>query len=121
MIHRLASDYETPKMKNQMGEIIYNIHDKPLVFPVHPGTKQIINELRIEHEGLHILDSMSYLVFSYLVERLFAVVLNLGGIFEETTVMGTPCLIFRDTTEYPVTIAIGTNQLIVRDFKRTSL
>ena len=60
---------------------------------------------------------MSYLEFNYLVERSFGVVTDSGGITEETTVMGVPCLTLRDNTERPETITIGTNELIGTDPK----
>ena len=55
---------------------------------------------------------MSYLEFNFLVERSFAVVTDSGGITEETTVMGVPCLTLRDNTERPETVSVGTNRLV---------
>ena len=75
----------------------------------------MLNELGIEHARLHMVDPMSYLEFNYLVERAFAVVTDSGGITEETTVLGVPCLTLRDNTERPETITIGTNELIGTD------
>ena len=63
------------------------------------------------------VDPMSYLEFNYLVERSSAVVTDSGGITEETTVMGVPCLTLRDNTERPETITVGTNELIGTDPK----
>ena len=111
-LHRPANVDEGAKLKELMDEIINNTQDMPLVFPVHPRTKKMLNELGIEHERLHMVDPMSYLEFNYLVERSFAVVTDSGGITEETTVMGVPCLTLRDNTERPETITVGTNELI---------
>ena len=111
-LHRPANVDEGAKLKELMDEIINNTQDMPLVFPVHPRTKKLLNELGIEHERLHMVDPMSYLEFNYLVERSFAVVTDSGGITEETTVMGVPCLTLRDNTERPETIIVGTNELI---------
>ncbi len=61
---------------------------------------------------------MGYLEFNYLVERSFSVVTDSGGITEEATVMGVPCLILRDNTERPETITVGTNELIGTDPKK---
>ena len=116
-LHRPANVDEASKLKELMDEIINNTQDMPLVFPVHPRTKKMLNELGIEHERLHMVDPMSYLEFNYLVERSFAVVTDSGGITEETTVMGVPCLTLRDNTERPETITIGTNELIGTDPK----
>ena len=116
-LHRPANVDEGAKLKELMNEIINNTHDMPLVFPVHPRTKKMLNELGIKHERLHMVDPMSYLEFNYLVERAFAVVTDSGGITEETTVMGVPCLTLRDNTERPETISVGTNELIGTDPK----
>ncbi len=116
-LHRPANVDEGVKLKELMDEIISNTQEMPLVFPVHPRTKKILNELGIEHERLHMVDPMSYLEFNYLVERSFAVVTDSGGITEETTVMGVPCLTLRDNTERPETITVGTNELIGTDPK----
>ena len=116
-LHRPANVDEASKFKELLDEIINNTQDMPIVFPVHPRTKKMLNELGIEHERLHMIDPMSYLEFNYLVERSFAVVTDSGGITEETTVMGVPCLTLRDNTERPETITVGTNELIGTDPK----
>lgn len=117
-LHRPANVDELSNFKELMDEIINNTREMPLVFPVHPRTKKIINQLCIEHERLHLVDPMNYLEFNYLVERCFAVVTDSGGITEETTVMGIPCITIRDNTERPETIQIGTNELIGTDPKK---
>ena len=62
--------------------------------------------------NLHIVEPMGYLEFNYLVERAKTVVTDSGGITEETTVMGVPCITLRDNTERPETCTVGTNELI---------
>ena len=62
--------------------------------------------------NLHIVEPLGYLEFNYLVERAKAVVTDSGGITEETTVMGVPCITLRDNTERPETCTVGTNELI---------
>ena len=116
-LHRPANVDEVSKLKKLMYEIIKNTQEMPIVFPVHPRTKKMLNDLGINHERLHMVDPMSYLEFNYLVERSFAVITDSGGITEETTVMGVPCLTLRDNTERPETITIGTNELIGTDPK----
>lgn len=111
-LHRPANVDEGAKLKELMDEILNNTHDMPLVFPVHPRTKKMLNDIGIEHKRLHMIEPMSYLEFNYLVERSFAVVTDSGGITEETTVMGVPCLTLRDNTERPETVSVGTNELI---------
>jgi len=111
-LHRPGNVDEASKLKELMNEIINNTQEMPLVFPVHPRTKKMLDELGIAHKRLHMVDSMTYLEFNYLIERSFAVVTDSGGITEETTVMGVPCLTLRDNTERPETITVGTNELI---------
>jgi UDP-N-acetylglucosamine 2-epimerase (non-hydrolysing) len=65
--------------------------------------------------SLHLTEPLGYLEFNYLVERALAVITDSGGITEETTVMGVPCLTLRDSTERPETCTIGTNELIGTD------
>lgn len=111
-LHRPANVDEVSKLTGLLNEIINNTQEMPIVFPVHPRTKKILNEFGIEHERLHIVEPMSYLEFNYLIERSFAVLTDSGGISEETTVMKVPCFTLRDNTERPETITIGTNVLI---------
>lgn len=111
-LHRPANVDEEGKLKALINEIIEHSHDIPLVFPVHPRTAKIIEALGINHPRLHMIEPLGYLEFNYLVERSKAVVTDSGGITEETTVMGVPCMTLRDNTERPETITEGTNELI---------
>ena len=105
------------KIKKLINEIILNSENMPLVFPMHPRTKAIFKRLNISHPRLHILPPLSYLEFNYLVERSKVMITDSGGITEETTVMGVPCMTLRDNTERPETITDGTNELIGTDPK----
>ena len=102
-----------------MEQIVGNVHGLPVIFPIHPRTAKLLFGLEGEMvsglEGmpnLHIVEPMGYLEFNYLVERAKAVVTDSGGITEETTVMGVPCITLRDNTERPETCTVGTNELI---------
>tara|TARA_B100000508_G_scaffold141091_1_gene146363 strand:+ start:99992 stop:101080 length:1089 start_codon:yes stop_codon:yes gene_type:complete len=116
-LHRPANVDEEEKLKELMDKIIAHSQELPLVFPVHPRTAKILKSLGIQHERLHMIEPLSYLEFNYLVERSKAVVTDSGGITEETTVMGIPCMTLRDNTERPETITEGTNELIGTDPK----
>lgn len=83
-----------------------------LVFPVHPRTAKMLKNLGISHERLHMVEPLGYLEFNYLVERSKSVITDSGGITEETTVMGIPCMTLRNSTERPETVDIGTNELL---------
>ena len=111
-LHRPANVDEESKLKELLSEIINHSRDLPLIFPVHPRTAKMLTNIGIAHERLHMIEPLGYLEFNYLVERAFGVITDSGGITEETTVMGIPCMTLRDNTERPETITIGTNELI---------
>jgi UDP-N-acetylglucosamine 2-epimerase (non-hydrolysing) len=87
----------------------------PVIFPVHPRTAKTLATLPGLPTGLHLVDPQPYLEFNWLMQHAKAVITDSGGITEETTVMGVPCLTLRDSTERPETITIGTNELIGTD------
>jgi UDP-N-acetylglucosamine 2-epimerase (non-hydrolysing) len=111
-LHRPANVDEEHKLKELLNEIIKRTGELPLIFPVHPRTAKVLDNLGIRHSRLHLIEPLGYLEFNYLVERAKAVVTDSGGITEETTVMGVPCMTLRDNTERPETITEGTNELI---------
>lgn len=111
-LHRPANVDEDEKLKGLIDAIVKNTNGTPIIFPVHPRTKQILNGLGIEYKNLIQIDPLSYLEFNYLVENAKAVITDSGGITEETTVMGVPCMTLRNSTERPETITIGTNELL---------
>ena len=116
-LHRPANVDEETKLKILLEEIIIHSNGMPLVFPVHPRTAKILDSLGIDHPRLHRIEPLAYLEFNYLVERAKAVLTDSGGITEETTVMGIPCMTLRDNTERPETITEGTNELLGTDPK----
>lgn len=126
-MHRPANVDEETHLRALMEQIITNVHGEPIVFPIHPRTAKIFYGLwgtatdSVEEnraalhkvfQNLHIVDPMGYLEFNYLVQHSRAVVTDSGGITEETTVMGVPCITLRDNTERPETCTVGTNELI---------
>ena len=121
-MHRPANVDEEAHLKALMEQIITNVHGLPIIFPIHPRTAKIFynlwgneDNLRQLFPNLHIVEPMGYLEFNYMVERAKAVVTDSGGITEETTVMGVPCITLRDNTERPETCTVGTNELIGTD------
>lgn len=114
-LHRPANVDEGNKLKQYISEIVTNVNGSPVIFPIHPRTAKIFNDLKIKESNLLITEPLSYLEFNYLVERAKAVITDSGGITEETTVMGVPCFTLRDNTERPETIEVGTNELIGTD------
>ncbi|MCX6636457.1 MAG: UDP-N-acetylglucosamine 2-epimerase, partial [Acidobacteria bacterium] len=99
-------------------EAINAIADRiPVVFPVHPRTASPLKELEL-HPRIRIVEPMSYLPFLGLVARSRMVLTCSGGIQEETTVLGIPCLTIRPNTDRPITCEIGTNVLVGTDPRR---
>ena len=121
-MHRPANVDEENHLRAMMEQITDNVHGLPVIFPIHPRTAKLFYglwgdeaELAKRLPNLHIVEPMGYLEFNYLVERAKAVVTDSGGITEETTVMGVPCITLRDNTERPETCTVGTNELIGTD------
>lgn len=111
-MHRPANVDEAEKLKALMDEIVNNVHGLPIIFPIHPRTAKIFTDLGIMADNLFIVEPMGYLEFNYMVKHSKAVITDSGGITEETTVMGIPCITLRDNTERPETCTVGTNELI---------
>jgi UDP-N-acetylglucosamine 2-epimerase (non-hydrolysing) len=87
----------------------------PVVFPVHPRTVKTLQTLEGLPANLHFVEPQPYLEFNYLVKHSKAVITDSGGITEESTVMGVPCMTLRDNTERPETVTLGTNELLGTD------
>lgn len=84
----------------------------PIVFPVHPRTRKNFSNLKQQPKHILATDPLSYLEFIYLLREARAVITDSGGVQEETTVLGVPCLTLRNNTERPETITEGTNEMI---------
>lgn len=111
-LHRPANVDQEQELKRLIDEIINNSNGLPIVFPVHPRTANILAKIGVDAPNLHMIEPLSYLEFNYLVKYAKAVITDSGGITEETTVMGIPCMTLRDNTERPETITMGTNELL---------
>ena len=112
-LHRPANVDQENKLKKVIDEIIENSNGIPIIFPVHPRTAKHLYLLDISYPNLYIIEPMGYLEFNYLVEKSKkAVITDSGGITEETTVMNIPCMTFRDNTERPETVEVGTNEIL---------
>lgn len=114
-IHRPSNVDDDEKIKGYLEQILENSNNLRVVFPVHPRTQKVIDKLGIAHKNLYLVEPMGYLQFNYLVKNAKVVITDSGGITEETTVMGVPCITLRDNTERPETVTIGTNELIGTD------
>lgn len=93
-------------------------HDFPVVFPVHPRTRQKLVSLSHGQGGLSqvlLVEPLGYLEFLKLMIHARMVLTDSGGIQEETTMLGVPCITMRENTERPVTVSMGTNRLAGTD------
>ena len=87
----------------------------PVVFPAHPRTLKTLAQIGPIAPNLLVVEAQPYLEFNHLVAHAKAVITDSGGVTEETTVLGIPCITLRDSTERPETVTIGTNELIGTD------
>ena len=114
-LHRPANVDAGADLEGLLAAIGVGTRGLPVVFPVHPRTAKTLEGLGHLPTNLHLVEPQPYLEFNYLVKHAKAVITDSGGITEETTVLGVPCLTLRDTTERPETVSIGTNALIGTD------
>jgi UDP-N-acetylglucosamine 2-epimerase (non-hydrolysing) len=88
----------------------------PVIFPVHPRTQKRLEELRKGNRSeIRMIPPASYLDFLFLLSRAKMVLTDSGGIQEETTALGVPCLTLRENTERPITVTEGTNEVVGQD------
>jgi len=92
----------------------------PIIFPVHPRTRKTISELGLDARvgkirGLRLIEPLGYLDFLSLYSSARLVLTDSGGIQEETSVLGIPCLTLRENTERPITVTMGTNKIVGSD------
>ncbi len=111
-MHRPANVDRPEILLKFFKKIMEGSGDVPVIFPIHPRTRKTAESSNIAFNGLHLVDPLPYLQFNYLVQNAMGVVTDSGGITEEATVMGVPCLTLRNNTERPETCEVGTNELI---------
>jgi UDP-N-acetylglucosamine 2-epimerase (non-hydrolysing) len=111
-LHRPFNVDDPEKLTGIMGELARLADELPLVFPVHPRTRKALDQTSILPSGVMLVEPMGYVQFMNLVENAVLVITDSGGIQEETSYLGIPCLTLRPSTERPVTISKGTNRLI---------
>ena len=114
-LHRPANVDASGPFASMLEAIGTGARGLPVVFPVHPRTAKTLREMVELPSNFILAEPQPYLQFNYLVQHAKAVITDSGGITEETTVMGVPCLTLRNNTERPETIEKGTNELIGTD------
>ncbi len=117
-LHRPSNVDDPVKLKSILDAIMESSMSIPVIFPVHPRTKQILKNLDVSYENLIMIDPQGYLEFIYMVKNTKGIITDSGGITEEATMLHIPCLTLRNSTERPETITIGTNELIGEDINK---
>jgi UDP-N-acetylglucosamine 2-epimerase (non-hydrolysing) len=114
-LHRPAL-VDGPLLADTVAQLSHLAEDMPVVFPVHPRTRKMMESLDLDPPaGLILAEPFGYLDFLSLVTDARAVLTDSGGIQEETTYLGVPCFTLRANTERPVTVELGTNTLLGLD------
>ena len=116
-LHRPSNVDQNSKLLNTVKIINNNVNNLPVIFPAHPRTLNILSKSKFNFDNIKIVNPQPYFEFNYLVKNSLCVITDSGGITEETTVMGVPCMTLRDNTERPETVEIGTNELVGSDPK----
>ena len=99
-----------------LGEIA---GDLPLVWPMHPRAKRSIEAMGLAvPNGIRVIDPLGYVDMIAFTKHARLVLTDSGGVQEETTVLGIPCITLRDQTERPVTVTVGTSEIVGRDAER---
>ncbi len=114
-LHRPNNVDDESNLNQLLTAVTSSSRKLPIVFPVHPRTRAKLNGIGSSFSNLILVEPLPYLQFNYLVKHAKAVITDSGGITEETTVMGVPCMTLRDSTERPETVSIGTNELVGTD------
>ena len=114
-LHRPANVDDGAVLKRILQSLLEVSQDLSVIFPAHPRTRKRIADFGLHADQLQILDPLSYLEFLGMQSRATVVITDSGGVQEETTYLGVPCLTLRENTERPVTVSLGTNVLVGRD------
>ena len=115
-LHR-PSNVDDPADAQALTKAMHGVADQiDVVLPLHPrGRSELAAAGLFDHSRMRIIDPLGYVEFLGLVRGADAVVTDSGGVQEETTILGVPCMTLRPNTERPVTITHGTNRLVTRE------
>jgi UDP-N-acetylglucosamine 2-epimerase (non-hydrolysing) len=114
-LHRPSNVDDDAMLARLLAALSDIARDLPVVFPMHPRTRARVEAFRTDLGGLVVTPPLTYLEFLGLQKHARLVITDSGGIQEETTYLGVPCLTMRENTERPVTVMLGTNELVGRD------
>ena len=114
-LHRPSNVDDSAVLKSILESLLQVNEHLEVVFPVHPRTRQRLAEFGVKLDKIHLLEPLPYIEFLALQRSATVVITDSGGIQEETTYLGVPCLTMRSNTERPVTVSMGTNVLVGQD------
>ncbi|HWY54438.1 MAG TPA: UDP-N-acetylglucosamine 2-epimerase (non-hydrolyzing) [Terriglobales bacterium] len=117
-LHRPCNVDDGASLRSIWKSLLEVNEELEVVFPVHPRTRQRIEQFSIDIKKIHLLNPLPYIEFLAMQLHAAVVITDSGGIQEETTYLGVPCLTLRANTERPVTVTMGTNTLIRQDLGR---
>jgi UDP-N-acetylglucosamine 2-epimerase (non-hydrolysing) len=117
-LHRPSNVDDSESLRNIFESLLQVNQQLSVVFPVHPRTRQRIAEFGTDPKKMHLLEPLPYIEFLALQRKAAVVITDSGGIQEESTYLGVPCLTIRENTERPVTVTSGTNVLVGQDRKK---
>src|SRR6266850_8241829 len=117
-LHRPSNVDDGPVLKRILECMVGLSSELGVVFPVHPRTRQRIKDFGIDTTKLHLTEPLPYIEFLALQARAAVVITDSGGIQEESTYLGVPCVTIRNNTERPITVECGTNILVADDLAK---
>lgn len=121
-LHRPSNVDDAQSLARIIASLLELAAQIPVIFPVHPRTQQrltnVYNLRSLAAANLHCVEPLGYLEFIGLVADAAVVLTDSGGVQEETTILGVPCITLRENTERPITLTVGTNRLVGRDPQR---
>ena len=114
-LHRPSNVDSSAKLRAILDCLVEVNRELAIVFPAHPRTRRRLQEFGLNASQLRIIDPLPYIDFLALQKRATLVITDSGGIQEETTFLGVPCLTLRENTERPITVSVGSNLLVGQD------
>lgn len=122
-VHRPANTDDRERLTSIFQALAEVSRRVPVIVPLHPRTQKALSEFKLDEKlreaaTLHLVEPLGYLDFLHLYSGAKLVLTDSGGIQEETTALGIPCLTLRDNTERPVTVSLGTNTIVGADYSR---
>jgi UDP-N-acetylglucosamine 2-epimerase (non-hydrolysing) len=114
-LHRPSNVDDPQNLKILLGLIDEHCGEAKVIFPMHPRTKKVFDGLNFTPRNIIITQPMGYLEFIYTIKNSIGIITDSGGITEEATELGVPCMTLRDSTERPETVTIGTNEMVGTD------